>query len=330
MKTIAVVLLNYNGENLLKKFLPNVIKNSPEANIYIADNGSKDNSKEFVSNNFPDVNWIALDNNYGYAGGYNLALKNVKEDIYCLLNTDIEVTENWLLPIINSFNNDDKIGIIQPKILDYNNKNKFEYAGAAGGFIDKFGFPYCRGRIFDTLENDNNQYPSSQIFWASGACFFIKRNTFEQLGGFDADFFAHQEEIDLCWRAFNKNIITYYCAESTVYHIGGATLNKSNTMKTFLNFRNSLYMIYKNAPSNGLFLLLFQRLSWDGLAGIQLLLKGKPLHCWAIVRSHFAFYAHLSQLRKKRELNIQKSDYYSIKSIVTKYFIQGKNIFSNL
>lgn len=330
MKNIAVVLLNFNGKNLLEKFLPNIIKSSQEANIYVIDNASTDASIEWLSTTYTDVNVIALDQNYGYAEGYNRGLKHINEPILCLLNTDIEVTENWLQPIATVFKNNVDIGICQPKILSYNNRTDFEYAGAAGGFIDKYGFPYCRGRIFETIEKDNNQYMSSDVFWASGACFFIRKEIFDDLKGFDSDFFAHQEEIDLCWRAFNKQIRTYYCNESTVFHIGGATLDKSNPRKTFLNFRNSLYMIYKNAPLEGRFLLLFQRLSWDGLAGIQLMLQGKPLHCWAVVRSHFAFYQHISSLREKRLVDATRNDYYKVSSIVLEYFLKRKRKFTDL
>lgn len=330
MKSVAVVLLNYNGKDLLKKFLPTVIENSPEAKIYVADNGSTDLSKEWVEEFFPEIQWISLENNFGYAGGYNHALPFVEEPIYCLLNTDVEVTKGWLTPIIDLFNKRSDIGIVQPKLLDYKDKSAFEYAGAAGGFIDKYGFPYCRGRIFNTIEKDNNQYASGEIFWASGACFFIRKETFELLGGFDEDFFAHQEEIDLCWRAFNKNITIYYCNESIVYHIGGATLHKSSPQKTFLNFRNSLYMLYKNVPLEGRFSLLFKRLSWDGLAGIQMVLTGKPMHCFAVVRSHFAFYAHLSSLKKRRPTVEAKTNYYKINSIVTKYFFKGIRKYSDL
>mgnify|MGYP000951940497 CR=1 FL=1 len=310
MKKIAVVLLNWNGLDLLKQFLPLVEKYSAEAEIYVADNHSTDQSKQFIETHFKNIR-------------YNEALKEVNEEIVCLLNTDVEVTENWLQPILNLFNQDDSIGIIQPKILDYKNKTYFEYAGAAGGFIDKYGFPFCRGRIFDTIEKDENQYASQEIFWASGACFFIRNNVFKQLNGFDEQFFAHQEEIDLCWRAFNQNIRVYYCNESSVYHIGGATLKKSNPHKTYLNFRNSLYMLYKNLPQKQRFSIIFKRLCLDGLAGIKLFLSLQPLHTFAIIKAHFAYYKNLSKLKNK-QVKGAKTNYFYVKNIVFDYFFKGK------
>jgi len=329
MKSIAVVLLNWNGVELLKKFLPTIVAYSKDAVIYIADNKSTDDSKTFVTTNFKDIHWIQLSDNYGYAKGYNEALKHVHEEYICLLNTDIEVTENWLQPILNTFKNNNEIGIIQPKILDYKNKSYFEYAGAAGGFIDKYGFPFCRGRIFDTIEKDENQYPSQEIFWASGACLFIKNSVFKDLNGFDDLFFAHQEEIDLCWRAFNKNIKIHYCNESTVYHIGGATLDKANPKKTYLNFRNSLFMLYKNLPREKRFTIIFKRLCLDGLAGIKLFLNFKPLHTFAIVKAHFAFYVTISKLKDK-QFDSPKSNYYFVDNIVFDYFLKGKKLFKDL
>lgn len=329
MKNIAVVLLNWNGLELLKQFLPNIVQFSTEAQIYIADNNSTDQSKQFVEQHFNDVKWIQLSENFGYAKGYNEALKHVNEEYLCLLNTDIEVTENWLKPIVAIFKLNEKVGIIQPKISDFNNKNYFEYAGAAGGFIDKYGFAFCRGRIFDTIEEDKNQYPNREIFWASGACFFIRNSVFKQLNGFDADFFAHQEEIDLCWRAYNNNIKVYYCNDSTVYHIGGATLKKSNPQKTYLNFRNSLYMLYKNVPKKQRFSIIFKRLCLDGIAGVKLFLTLQPLHTFAIVKAHFAFYANLSKLKTK-QINHPKRHYYFTDNIVSSYFLKGKKKFKDL
>lgn len=329
MKKIAVVLLNWNGVTLLQQFLPTVVKYSAEATIYIADNASTDESKQFVNQHFKDVKWIQLSENYGYAKGYNEALRQVDEEYLCLLNTDIEVTEHWLQPIINLFDKKKNVGIVQPKILDFNNKGFFEYAGAAGGFIDKYGFPFCRGRIFDTIEKDENQYLSHEIFWASGACFFIRNSVFKQLNGFDEDFFAHQEEIDLCWRAFNQNMTVYYCNESLVYHVGGATLKKSNPKKTFLNFRNSLFMLYKNLPVKQRFPIIFKRLCLDGLAGIKLFVSLQPLHTFAIVKSHFAFYAALPKLKNKRALQTKPSYFYT-PNIVFSYFLKRKKSFKQL
>ncbi|MEO8234090.1 MAG: glycosyltransferase family 2 protein [Flavobacterium sp.] len=327
---IAVVILNWNGQKLLEQFLPSIIQYSQEASIYVADNSSTDDSILFVKTNFPTVKIIQNKGNFGFAKGYNEALQEVEEEIYALVNSDIEVTENWLQPILSLFENEAKTSIIQPKILDYKNKEYFEYAGAGGGFIDKFGFPFCRGRIFDTIEKDNGQYnDTTEIFWASGACFFIRKDVFRELNGFDADFFAHQEEIDLCWRAFNKRYIAKYCGQSTVYHVGGATLNTENPKKTFLNFRNSLWMMTKNLPTNKLFPVLFIRLSLDGIAAIRFLTQGKYKHLWAVLESHFYFYIYLFKFICKRS-EIQSENYYKIKSIVYRYFIKKNKYFKHL
>ena len=327
MKKIAVVILNWNGAKLLEQFLPSVIAYSEEATIYVADNASTDTSIEIIQSKFPQITIIKNEGNYGFAKGYNVALQQVEEDYYALVNSDIEVTENWLAPILSIFDNEPNIGIIQPKILDYKNKAYFEYAGAAGGYIDQFGYPYCRGRMFDTLEKDQGQYNDDvDIFWASGACLFIRKDIYRKLNGFDDDFFAHQEEIDLCWRAFNLGYTARYTSKSVVYHVGGATLNEGNPRKTFLNFRNSLLMLTKNLPERKLFLILFLRLCLDGLAGIQFILKGKFKHCWAIVKAHFAFYSLINKTLKKRNSKI-RSNYYRSKSIVYQYFIKNGKVF---
>lgn len=327
---IAVVILNWNGQKLLEQFLPSVIEYSPEADIYVADNASTDDSVAFVKRNFPTVQIIQNQNNLGFAGGYNEALKNVDADYYALVNSDIEVTPNWLQPILQKFENERKTAIIQPKILDYKNKDYFEYAGAAGGYIDQYGYPFCRGRIFETIEKDTHQYDDddSEIFWASGACFFIRKSVYDALHGFDADFFAHQEEIDLCWRAFNDGHQVKYTSKSVVYHVGGATLQQGNPRKTFLNFRNSLLMLLKNLPKSSMYRILFLRLLLDGLAGIQFLFKGKPTHTWAIVKAHFSFYSLFSKNYKKRGIN-QSLNYYKTKSIIYRYFIKNNSIFAN-
>lgn len=327
MKKIAVVILNWNGAKLLEQFLPSVVAFSDEATVYVADNASTDESIQVIKERFPSVKIIQNDVNYGFAKGYNVALEEVEEEYYALVNSDIEVTENWLAPILSIFDAEIEIGIIQPKILDYKNKEYFEYAGAAGGFIDQFGYPFCRGRIFETIEKDNHQYDDErEIFWASGACFFIRKEIYRRLKGFDDDFFAHQEEIDLCWRAFNLGYKAKYTSKSVVYHVGGATLNEGNPRKTFLNFRNSLLMLVKNIPDNQLVGIVFIRLLLDGLAGVQFLIKGKFKHFLAIIKAHFSFYTLISKNYSKRGSS-QKNNYYHTKSIVYRYFIKNGKVF---
>ncbi len=330
MKKIAVVILNWNGRQLLEQFLPSVISHSAHAQIYIADNASTDTSLAYVISTFPEIKIIKNKGNFGFAKGYNKALKNVAEPYLALVNSDIEVTQNWLQPILDIFENQKDIAIIQPKILDFNRKTHFEYAGAAGGFIDQLGYPFCRGRIFNAIEKDNKQFDDEiPIFWASGACFFIRNQVFKALNGFDASFFAHQEEIDLCWRAFNQNFKTVYTSKSVVYHVGGATLNEENPKKTFLNFRNSLFMLTKNVPFKTLFQILFLRLCLDGIAGIQFLFQGKLNHCFAIIKAHLAFYAHFNHYYKKRN-STQKNNYFKIKSIVFAYFLNNGKMFDEI
>lgn len=327
---IAVVILNWNGTKLLEQFLPSIVNYSPEADIYVADNASTDDSIAFVIANFPTIKIVENESNFGFAKGYNEALKQIDAQIYALVNSDIEVTENWLKPIIENFENQPQTAIIQPKLLDYKSKEYFEYAGAAGGFLDKYGYPYCRGRIFETLEKDNNQYNDNcEIFWASGACFFIRSSVFKELKGFDADFFAHQEEIDLCWRAFNKGYIVKYNSHSVVYHVGGATLLQGSPKKTFLNFRNSLLMMLKNLPKNHFIQVLFIRLILDGIAGIRFLFQGKFKHFWAILKAHFSFYILFTKNFKKRS-EIQSKKYYKTKSIVYLHFIKKVKVFNNI
>lgn len=328
----AVVILNWNGEKLLEQFLPSIVNfSSKEIDIYVADNASTDRSILFVKENFPSVKIIVNKENGGYAKGYNDALQHIKADIYCLINSDVEVSKNWLPPVLDIFENEENTAIIQPKILDFKNKTKFEYAGAAGGFIDFFGYPYCRGRVFNSVETDHNQYDiTSEIFWASGACFFIRSTVFHQLHGFDEDYFAHQEEIDLCWRAQNEGYTIKYVGNSTVYHVGGATLQESNPRKTFLNFRNSLLTILKNVPSKNLFLVILTRLILDGVAGLKFTLELRPIHTWSIIKAHVSFYKNLIKFVKKRK-QIQKKSNYSIHtSVVWQHFILQKEKFDHL
>jgi len=327
---IAIVILNWKGKSLLEAFLPSVIKHSTGHDIYVVDNASDDNSIDYIKKNHPKVKTIEFTENYGYTGAYNRAVKEIKTDIFCFLNSDVSVTKNWLNPIIDCFKKQTNVAIIQPKILDQKDPNKFEYAGAGGGFIDKLGYPYCRGRIFNSIEKDNGQYDDTKdIFWASGACFFVRSEVFSLLGGFDADFFAHMEEIDLCWRAFNRGFNIKYVGDSTVLHVGGATLNASNPKKTYFNFRNSLYALVKNA--NGpVLILIFMRLILDGIAGIHFLTQGKSRHTWAVIKAHGGFYNKLSKLLKFRRVNTQKKAYSKVNLIAWKYFILKISTYSKL
>lgn len=327
---LAIIILNWNGKKLLEQFLPSVIQHSKGADIYVADNASTDDSIAFIKSNYPTITVIQNKENAGYAKGYNDALKSVNADVFCLLNSDVEVTQNWLNPIVNTFKEDTNTAVIQPKLLDYNKKDYFEYAGAAGGFIDKYGYPYCRGRIFNTVEKDLGQYnDSTEIFWASGACMFIKKDVFKELNGFDELYFAHMEEIDLCWRAKNLGYVIKYVGSSEIYHVGGATLKNSNPKKTFLNFRNSLFTLTKNA--NGFILgKIFVRLILDGIAAIKFLIEFKPKHTMAIIKAHFSYYYHLNQVLTQRKSIKNKIKYYSRTSIVCDYFVNRKTEYNSL
>lgn len=327
---IAIVILNWNGKNLLEKFIPEIVLHSKNASIYVADNASDDGSVDFLKKNFPEVKIILNKENHGFAKGYNEALKQVDEELFCLLNSDVEVTSNWLEPVLELFETNPEIAIVQPKLLDYKEKDHFEYAGAAGGFIDRYGFPYCRGRIFQTVEADWGQYDdSSPIFWASGACLFIRKKVFKELKGFDESFFAHMEEIDLCWRCHNLGHKVYYTSKSHVFHVGGATLHKSNPKKTYFNFRNSLYMLVKNSKGN-CFTLLFTRLFLDGLAGLSFLFQLKFKALFAVLHSHVDLYLNLPRLLKQRNELPRTTKHYSIKSIVWSYFALKKKTYPRL
>tara|TARA_B100000686_G_C16806044_1_gene990513 strand:+ start:9449 stop:10444 length:996 start_codon:yes stop_codon:yes gene_type:complete len=328
---IAIVLINWNGEKLLRKFLPRLIKYSDNASIYIIDNNSTDNSVKFVKSNFSEIIMICHDKNLGFAEGYNKGLMNINADIYCLINNDVEVSKDWLRPIIKSFKENPELAIAQPKILDYNNRNIFEYAGAAGGYIDSYGYPYCRGRIFNTIEKDISQYNHfHKVFWASGACFFIKSSVWKDLNGFDIDYFAHFEEIDLCWRAFNKDYLVGSIGLSKVYHIGAATL-KVSEKKWYLNYRNSLILILKNLPKENLIKVFFVRTILDIISGFRFILIGNFNAFVGFFKAYINFYFNFYKYYKKRK-NISSSNknYWNIKSIVWLYFIKKKRIFSKL
>ncbi|CAI8338302.1 MAG: N-acetylglucosaminyl-diphospho-decaprenol L-rhamnosyltransferase [Flavobacteriaceae bacterium] len=308
--------------------MPSVLEHSQQATVYLADNASTDGSVAYVKEHFSKANLIINSQNGGYAKGYNDALKNIKEDVFVLLNSDVEVTQGWLSPILEAFKATKNVVAIQPKILDYKNKDYFEYAGAAGGYIDALGYPYCRGRIFNTLEKDTGQFNDSrQIFWASGACIAVKKEAFIKAGGFDEDLFAHQEEIDLCWRMQQQAGIIQYIGSSTVYHLGGGTLGVENPKKTFYNFRNSLLVMLKNNNRSAVWLILFVRMLLDALAAWQFLLSGKPSHFIAIFKAHLSFYSLVPRFIKKRYKHTQKIAYYQIKSIVWMYFIRKKTTF---
>lgn len=334
MKT-AVVILNYNGKAFLEQFLPTVIKYSVEAEVIVADNQSTDDSVAYLKAEFPAIQIIINPTNGGFATGYNQALKQVKADTYVLLNSDIEVTENWLQPCLNLLASDDSIAAVQPKILSFKNKHLFEHAGAAGGFLDKHYYPFCQGRLFELVEEDNGQYDENRpVFWATGACLFIKADLYHKMGGLDDDFFAHMEEIDLCWRLKKSGYQIMYAGGSSVYHVGGGTLNYMNPRKTYLNFRNSLYMIAKN-HDRSLIKKLYIRLVIDGIAACSFLAKGQFRHFWAVLRAHLSVYKNWSTLKIKRQKIKAMSTEFNPdglyqKSIVSQKFLKGIKKFSEL
>jgi len=329
---IAIIILNWNGQKLLAKFLPSVVNfSSQKADIYIADNASTDGSIAYVQEFFPAIKIVENATNGGYAKGYNDALQMIEADIYCLLNSDVEVTENWLDPILKVFKADEKTAIIQPKLLDFKDKTKFEYAGAGGGFVDLYGYPFCRGRIFNHLETDQGQFnDETDIFWASGACLFIRSKIYHQLEGFDEDYFAHQEEIDLCWRTQNIGYKVKYVGTATVYHVGGATLQETNPQKTYLNFRNSLLNVVKNVPKKWLLFVVFSRLLLDGVAGVKFMIELRPIHTWAILKAHLSFYKNFYKFLKKRKKLSKKPAYNLYTSIVWQHFVLKRKVFNDL
>lgn len=330
MKT-AVVILNWNGKKFLEQFLPAVIKHSADATVFVADNGSTDDSVSFLQQNFPEVSIVSSQENKGFAGGYNKALKNVKADYFILLNSDVEVTEGWIKPIIDLMDSDKTIAACQPKIRMYADKKLFEYAGAAGGFIDKYGYPFCRGRVFETLEEDKGQYNDNrEVFWATGACMFVRSDAFFEAGGFDEEFFAHMEEIDLCWRMKNLGHRIMYCGGSTVYHVGGGTLKKSNPLKTYLNFRNSLMILINNTEGIKLFRLLHIRAVLDNVAQLKFMLSGNFRDCIAVQKAQFYVLFHYFIIRKKRRAVKENVSGIYNRSIVADYFLRGKKKFSDL
>jgi GT2 family glycosyltransferase len=331
-KKLAVLILNWNGKDLLERFLPSICKyNSDFANIIVVDNASSDDSVTFLNTEYPEIETIEFDKNYGFAEGYNKAMEMVNYPYVVLLNSDVRVTENWLVEPLDFLEKNGDYAACQPKILDEKEPTKFEYAGASGGYIDRFGYPFCRGRIFDDLEVDAGQYDSvKDVFWASGAALFVRRELYLEVGGLDASFFAHQEEIDLCWRLLNMNYKIACIPQSTVFHLGGASLDKMNPKKTFLNFRNNLVMLLKNLPVYAL-PIIFIRMVLDGIAGVKFISEGKFSHCWAIVKAHFSFYSRIPSvlLNRKKTIKTSNSLMYS-KSILVEYFIKKNKTYSSL
>ena len=335
--SIGVAILNWNGINWLKAFLGNVVENSKDqATVYVIDNASTDDSVQYIEDTFPQVKVLKNELNSGYTGGYNFGMNLLKEEIVILLNSDVEVTPNWLEPIVHEFTVNSNLDALQPRILNQRSKTQFEYAGAAGGFLDSWGYPFCRGRIFQFLEEDNRQYNDKcSVFWASGACLAVRRSAYAEIGGLDPLFFAHFEEIDLCWRIQRRGGEIVYCPDSTVYHVGGGTLSNLNPKKTFYNFRNNLFVLFKNLPRKRLLIAIFLRLVLDGLAGALFLFQGKPKHTLAVLRAHISFYRHFNQLlERRRQLKYLPTPWplkgvYK-KSLVLDFFIRGKKKFEDL
>jgi GT2 family glycosyltransferase len=329
----AIVILNWNGEGFLKQFLPGVIQHSQsEATVLVADNASTDNSIAYLQSLGDAVKIIQLDQNYGFTGGYNKALKQIQAEYFVLLNSDVQVTDGWIKPIIDLLDSRKDVGICQPKIKAFHHPKEFEYAGASGGYIDWMGYPFCRGRLFNSLEEDKGQYDDLQeVFWATGACMFIRSELYNELGGLDENFFAHMEEIDLCWRAqlLGKKVMVVPQAE--VYHVGGGTLPMNNPRKTFYNFRNNLMMLYKNLPSSKLPGVIVMRLLLDGVAGIKFMVQGDFKDTIAVIKAHFAFYGRLLTGKLKRTQYIANSPTTIYpKSILWAYFIKGIRNYNQL
>lgn len=336
MKQTAVVILNYNGAGMLRRFLPSVIEYSPEASIYVADNGSSDESCDVVRNEFPAVKLMVLDHNYGFAEGYNRALAQVDEEYAVLLNSDVEVTRGWLSPMTQFLDSNPEVAACQPKLLSFKQKDFFEYAGAAGGFIDKWGYTFCRGRIFNTVERDSGQYDdTTDVFWATGAALMIRNEVYKNNGGLEGRFFAHMEEIDLCWRLRSRGYRIACVPQSHVYHVGGATLKKENPQKTYLNFRNNLLMIYKNAPDCQLKKIMLFRKVFDNVAALKFLASGDYAAFKAVRKARRDFKAMRSGYDKARAENMKLAVTTRIpevlkSSILYKYYLGFKHTYSSL
>ncbi len=336
MSRIAVVILNWNGRAFLEIFLPSVTTLSDGADVWVADNGSTDDSIELIRKQFPTVKVLQFDQNYGFTGGYNKALEQIEAEYFVLLNSDIEVTKGWLKPLADYMDANPDVAACAPKLLSYDQRTDFEYAGASGGFIDRYGYPFCRGRILGTIEHDNGQYNDIRdVFWASGASLFIRSRLYKEAGGLDDDFFAHMEEIDICWRLKNMGYRIAIVPQSVVYHVGGGTLPSTNPRKLFLNYRNNLFMLYKNLSDKSFHRTLLVRLLLDGLSAGMYLAKLQFGFFWAVPRAHFAFYKALGTLRAKRKQlqAARKTDHHAEcyrGSIVVCYFLKGQKTFGQI
>ena len=331
--SVAIVILNFNGKDFLAKFLPKVIENSPEGRIYVADNGSTDDSLAYLETNFPNIARISWNKNLGYAGGYNHALKQIEADYYVLMNSDIEPRAHWLGELIAYFSHHPEVAAAQPFLLDYQKPDYFEYAGAAGGYWDVLGYPFCRGRIFDHIEINEGQYQTSKVDWATGACLMVRSQAYWEVGGLDEDFFAHMEEIDLCWRLRRAGHEIAAVAESQVLHVGGATLAQGNPFKTYLNFRNNLILLYKNLAPGKKISHLILRMILDGVAGLKFMAKGQFRSFIAILKAHRDFYAYVLFKKNKQNLpaEFQKKYIESYpNSILLDYFLTNKKVFGEL
>jgi len=338
MHKAAIVILNWNCINYLKRFLGIAVKNSatPGTAIYVADNGSTDGSADWVAKNFPLIKLIRLDKNLGFAGGYNLVLHQIDAEYFILLNSDIEVTEGWTEPLIEFMEKNSDVASCQPKIRSWYKKEDFEYAGAAGGYIDKYGYPFCRGRLFHSIEKDSGQYDTAEdVFWSSGACMIVRVEAWRRCRGFDADFFAHMEEIDLCWRFHLAGYRVCFIPEPVVYHIGGGALPYDSPFKTYLNFRNNLFLLYKNLPDKKLHYILFIRKLLDGIAAFIFLFSGKFSNIKSVWRAHMDYYKSMKSLKEKREIIKMLSVRQQIntimnKSVVFEFYIKGIRTYNKL
>ncbi len=333
MKRVAIVILNWNGRPMLERFMPSVTAHCGDAEVVVADNGSDDDSVAFMQKCYPGVRLVLLDKNYGFAEGYNRALSALEGyEYYVLLNSDVECTQGWIEPVLELMESQDDIAVCQPKLLMYDQRDTFEYAGGAGGFIDKYGYPFCRGRLFSTLEKDYGQYDDPcDIFWATGACMFVRASVWKELGGLDGDFFAHMEEIDFCWRTHLAGYRVSYCPQSAVYHVGGGTLPKSSPFKTELNFRNNLSMLYKNLPLERRWKVLFMRMWLDRVAAVKFLLEGHVGEYRAVRKAHKQYRAWKPALREKRKQNGTHSVPQVYQGLLLpEYYFLGRKHFSSL